>query len=205
MAPNPGWVRRFSLGQKTPASSSAKTSRQGALLKKEIFIKMKNKHLFQTLVCLLAMFIVGCENSEFTKKISSPDQPIELRAEDCEDCPVNDCCCSVEMTAGLSMELVFCGTTGPFLSSSECEFDIMGCNLITGYYEYHTITSVDPKYFFCVSPGTGFSIGSTSGNASFTVTCQEGDLDPQSENFNISGPQRHYFTVNGGCEVGPCP
>ena len=166
---------------------------------------MKNKKLVHILFCMVSVFLLGCENTDLQKGIKVETQSIEVRADDCEDCPDNDCCCAIELLSGGSMDLVFCGTTGTFVSSSECEFDIMGCNLITGYYEYHTITQLDPKFIFCVSPGTGFSVGATTGTSSYRVTCQEGEFAPQSEDFNLTGPQRVYFNVDGECEVEPCP
>jgi hypothetical protein len=165
---------------------------------------VKSNHFNPILLSMILMLYIACEHAD-VQKPAAINPPIDLRAEDCEDCPDNDCCCSIELTDGNGVDLVFCGTTGPFVSSTECGFDIMGCNIIDGFYEYHTISMVDPKFIFCVPTGTGFSVGTLSGTSGFRITCEEGELDPQSEDFNLSGPQRVYFNVDGECQVSPCP
>ena len=156
--------------------------------------------------CFLVSILFSCEKAEIQKSIPNDTAKIETRGDDCTNCPPEDCCCLVTLTEGTSAPLVFCGTTNPELSTSECEAVVTGCNEIQGYYWFTTLTSSpDPTEHFCVEKNTGFMIGILTGSASLRVTCQVGQLAPQTVNVTVTSPNKVFFNVNDDCELEVCP
>lgn len=155
------------------------------------------------------MITTGCERAELQKSSPIDNEKITSRGDDCTDCPVEDCCCFVELVAGSSATLIFCGTSGPEVSTQSCDFDVDGCPTTSGYSFTTMLDDTnDPSEFFCMQKNTAFRIAIANGSATLNVTCQYGQMNPQVLNFSLSsiaGPNRRYFTVDGDCELTECP
>ena len=65
------------------------------------------------------LIISACDKAEIQKPTVKVDDRIDLRTDDCTDCPVNDCCCEIVQTSGTGL-LSICGSTGARLSSTPC-------------------------------------------------------------------------------------
>lgn len=168
---------------------------------------MKNLNIAYYLsCCLLVTILFSCEKTDFQKSLMNDHNNIGFRnvPDDCNNCPVNDCCCSVVWTSGPSpTTLTFCGTDDPDVSASECEVDDVGvCNDIMGYTVNRTVSSTDPRKAFCMQQNSVFGITGTAG-VHLTITCQYGQINPQSYNV-VLGTDKAYFNVNGDCELEPC-
>lgn len=148
------------------------------------------------------LLLSSCEKSESDH---ARHERLGIRADDCEQCPDNDCCCYVELNGGSIAELVFCGTTNPDISTSICgPIDLADCPDISGFYWAETLNSGDPNEFFCVMPGTSFMIGAgPATGTSIRFTCQYGQLNPQFINLALSAGEKRYYTVDG-CTISEC-
>lgn len=151
--------------------------------------------------------MVGCEKTEIHKTLNADSNQIEVReVDDCTDCPVADCCCSVTLLSGPDVQLELCGTSSPTLTTMTCgPIGTDLCNDISGYIEIVQIESGDPTGLFCVAKNTPFGIISSTGAATVRVTCQVGQTNPQSVNITLNTPgAKPYWQVNGDCELEPC-
>ena len=156
---------------------------------------------------MTSMFIItACEKAEIQK---SNNVIIQQRAESCDYCPVEDCCCYVELTGGAtSADLAFCGTTNPDISTSTCgPIDLASpCDDISGFYWTEALSSLgNPNEYFCVAKGTSFMLGAgplTGTNIRFH--CQVGQTNPQFITLNLSAGEKHYYTVDDDCELSEC-
>ena len=168
---------------------------------------MKTSISFSILICMISMFLFSaCENAEIQKTTSGKVQ-IEPRLDDCTDCPVNDCCCYVELAnPTTSANLTFCGVTNPEWSSTVCgPVDFGNCATISGYYWFELLDNMNnPNEFFCVTPNTSFMLGIASGSANLNITCQYGQLNPQTLNVSLSAPNKLFFNVDGECGLELC-
>ena len=153
------------------------------------------------------LMISACEKAEIQNSTTST-KPIEARdhcVEECADCPVNDCCCSITLTEGSSVDLELCGTTDPCLSTMSCGPTEAGDCMIEGYILNLTLTTGTPTEFFCVGKNTPFYI--TAGSpASARITCRVGQSPPQfvTAVFNSPPNDKAYYKVNGDCEIASC-
>lgn len=159
---------------------------------------------------MIFMFLLtACEQSDIQQASIKPIQEIEERLSDCTNCPTNDCCCFVQLVnPTTTANLEFCGVTNPEWSSTTCgPIDFGNCSAIEGYYWYETLTSGiggNPNEFFCVTPNTSFMLGIASGSANLSITCQYGQLNPQTLNVSLSAPDKLFFNVDGDCELEHC-
>ena len=170
---------------------------------------MQNTKQFPILICLMiACFIISCDNTDIPIHQTRDGQIFETRTDDCEDCPLNDCCCGIQWLSGsMGLSVQFCGTSGSRLSTETCEADPPSpCSQITGYlFGPVSLNFGTPKQGFCMNPGDSFVIYvSGIGTPSFRITCQDDVGMPQSVTVNLTGGFRYYFDTNGSCEVAPC-
>ena len=158
---------------------------------------------------MLSLFlIIACEHADLQRSSPKDDKKITTRTDDCEDCPVGDCCCFVSLDESPSASLVLCGTSGPEIGTQTCEFDINGCPPTSGYVFATSLTTMNPGAFFCMQKNTAFVIAIQGGTANLKLTCQQGQIGGQVLNIYLSstfGPNRLYYTVNGDCELTECP
>ena len=57
---------------------------------------MKHIPLLSFLICALMVLLVSCEQADIQKSTNN-SVVIEPRNIHCSDCPVNDCCCAIEL------------------------------------------------------------------------------------------------------------
>lgn len=167
---------------------------------------MKKNSLLPILFCMSSvLFIMACEKAEVTNS-SAKIEPRSDCVDDCNDCPVNDCCCSITITEGGETDLILCGTTDPCLSTTACRPAEAGNCIISGYTIEMTLNSAGVATgLFCVDPNSPFYIQS-SNNVSARITCRVGQSPPQGVNvtFNTPPNNKAYYTVNGDCEISSC-
>lgn len=169
---------------------------------------MKNTLNFISFITITFFWcMIGCEQSAIqTEPILN--EAIETRTDDCNDCPLDDCCCGIEYLSGSnSLTVQFCGTSGSRLSDQLCSATPPSpCSEITGYlFGPVGINSTNTKQAFCMNPGDSFVIYvGGSGTASFKITCQDDVGTPQTITVSLTGGNRYYFDTNGSCEVDEC-
>jgi len=165
---------------------------------------MITKHIISILLCLnFAFFFSACDKAEIQKSVAK----IESRSDcvdECDDCPVDDCCCAITLTDGFTTNLIFCGVTDPCLSTQACSVEAGSC-VISGYELYSALSSVsNPTELFCVNKNSAFYILS-SANVSARITCQLGQANPQYVNVTFNTPNnKAYYVVDGDCTISNC-
>jgi len=158
-----------------------------------------------SICCLMMIFATSCEKADIQKSLPKDDSQITSRADNCDNCPAEDCCCRVILTSGTSAPLYFCGTTNPEWSTNECSILLENCPDISGYYWLETLDYLfNPDEFFCVAENSSFMIGIGNGSVSLTLTCQYGQSLPQTLNISLSNGQKLYYTVDENCELSEC-
>ncbi len=159
------------------------------------------------MICLSMGFMAACEKAEVQKSNLATDPKLENRTvDDCMDCAVTDCCCSVTLLSDAPVEIQFCGTSTPFISNIDCSTENVGmCNDISGHIEYIVL---DPQFdtdTFCVQQNTPFGIIYANINAQIRITCQVGQATPQTQVITLNTPpNKPYWVVDGDCELTPC-
>lgn len=172
---------------------------------------MKNPFLFYILACMTSIFLFfSCEQSELQTKVKADDTiPLTNRSglEDCEDCPIDDCCCVVEILSGSSVDILFCDVySGKSGSTCGTFTPAAPCGTISGI---STTISLDmnlaPRSLFCVPPGGSFRMLKTmpAGNVLVRITCQYNQVNPDWENVPLS-TNPVYFYVDGECTLLGC-
>jgi hypothetical protein len=169
---------------------------------------MKNTNYFLIFICMISLFVFSsCEQTELQRSTSNTDEKINTRTDDCDDCPMGDCCCFIQWVSG-NMVIQLCGTTGSRLSTTECEFEDVGTciDVIDGYIlGPFDINSGERRKLFCMGQNTSFSIHVLSGSGTIQITCQADDTtSPQTVTLNVLGPNKYFYTANGDCELANC-
>ena len=157
------------------------------------------------LICMVSTYFLSCDNTEVQKSIID-NLPIEPRVDDCTDCPMTDCCCSVGLLDGDDVELYICGSTTD-LTNIECGPVEVGNCEIEGHILITTITSLSPIGYFCMTENSAFYIQNrnTSGNPSTVrITCQAGQVGYQSIDIELSPMETEYVICGEGCRVDEC-
>jgi hypothetical protein len=149
---------------------------------------------------------VGCEKPDLQKPFDN-NEPIIVRgpALSCEDCPVEDCCCAVELISGAGVSFELCGTSSPNVTLTSCS-DTWGNCSISGFLLPYSLTAPPALEVFCMPLGSAFRIKSTSGSGNGTVriTCQYGQLGSVSEDINLPG--QGFYYVDEDCVISThCP
>lgn len=162
----------------------------------------------QLILCCMTSIalLTACEKAEVQKPVVD-NQPILPRGPDlnCEDCPVEDCCCAVELVIGTSVQFELCGTSSPNNTTTTCS-DTWGLCSISGFLLPYTLTQQSALQVFCMPLGSAFRIKSTSGSGNGTVriTCQYGQLGSVSEDVNLPG--QGFLYVDEDCIISAhCP
>jgi hypothetical protein len=166
---------------------------------------MNNTFQFRILFCLFAAFLMtSCEKSDI-QKTTSLEENVILPRTDCQYCPDNHCCCSIEILSVGAMTFEFCGTSGSKESTTACgPTSITGCSGDIDGYTWIIQVNPNDKRSFCMEPGTPFMLKISAGTGTVRITCQEGATTPQTVTIPVSSPNKYYFNVNGTCEVIEC-
>lgn len=157
----------------------------------------------------LLIWLSSCETPEVQRPPLTNGDQIQNRdvPDDCEDCPVSDCCCSVEYLSGPSMNVWICGsTTG--LSNIDCgPVQTGSCYEIEGYILPFEVESQNPFGFYCMAKNSSFYIQNRNTSGSGTairITCQAGQIGAQSDDITLGPGNSAFYTVNGDCEIHEC-
>lgn len=165
---------------------------------------MKNTN-FIAIMLLFALFIAtSCEKADFQKPLVT-QEPVVPRdpAIECEDCPVEDCCCAVELEEGTAASIEICGSSSPNNSLTPCGPDTWGNCTIQGFLLPYTLNGGNPIEIFCMPPGSAFSIKVLSPGVRARVSCKYGQLGSTSVDV-FQGKTNIY--VDGNCDVSTtCP
>jgi hypothetical protein len=156
--------------------------------------------------CLIFLTL-GCDETQLQTPSLSGDAKVDLRVDDCEDCPnMDDCCCVLTYVSGVQGEYKLCGTTDGDATTCEVDPAPGSCSTIDGLqHSFFELKSGETTELFCMAENTAFELRKLNGgNASLTLTCQVGETNPQTVNITFTGQDRRYFEVNGDCEVEDC-
>jgi hypothetical protein len=172
---------------------------------------MNKIHFSLILTCMFSMFFISCEKAGLQDSIKG-NAEIEYRViEDCEDCPVQHCCCIIEIDEnGGDAELDLCGvytntspTTpcGPFSPPSPCSTIPAG-----GNSPIDLDLLINPRDFFCLPFGGSFRIYNRGlQTASLKMTCQADETtNPMFVQFRIDPMEEIFFTETGDCILEEC-
>lgn len=157
------------------------------------------------MICFFTVFtMMSCEKTEIQKTTSVEEVSIVPRT-DCQYCPVEHCCCSIEVLTDDHIEFEFCGTSGSKETIVVCgPISITGCNGDIEGYTWVIELDQNEKQSFCMEPGTPFMLKVLSGSGTIRISCQEGETSPQNVTIPVTSPNRYYFNVNGQCVVTGC-
>ena len=158
------------------------------------------------------LMISACEKAEIQKSSTLSRKEIKDRScptQECEDCdPVEDCCCSITLLDApfFPLDLEFCGTSGPCLSTMGCDDDDLGiCGDLTGFIENISLPTQFSTALFCVPKNAPFAIKSANQNLRVRLTCQVGQFTPQTVTIQLNTPpDKPYWQTDGSCELEPC-
>ena len=168
---------------------------------------------------LSAATYLGCEKSGIppTEEVllDLPVTPVPAsgaltdRADECEDCPVDDCCCVVEILSTSSdpfTDINLCGTSdgtdacGPATPGSPCFSNVSG-----GGQTFNLHVTNNPREVFCMNKNATFWLANTgNGIVDLEVTCQHNLTSPITYQFTITPSDRIYINNDGDCEVEKC-
>jgi len=172
------------------------------------------KSLFNNciLFCLICMFMLttACEKSTDQSQVSVVDQNKQLTTReeaDCSICPLDCCCCGIEMVDLQAFDIEICGLCegdylcGPFSPNPPC-------STVSGSGKNFMFSlPLFARHTFCVEPGASIrirNIGSTP--ALFRFTCEPHLSPPPYVNVSLPNPgDVAYFYNNGTCMVEGCP
>lgn len=156
---------------------------------------------------MICMFIsTSCEKTDIQKPTAL--KHIEGRScpiTDCDECPDDDCCCSVELLSATPTTLHFCGTSGPCLSTMTCNVGgLPNCPDISGFDQSISLNQFQTT-LFCVPKNAPFGITSASGTPTVRVSCQVGQTSQQFVTITLNTPpDKPYWSTNDNCFLTDC-
>ena len=171
---------------------------------------MKKIHLSIFIFCFFLVAInYGCEKTDLQKSLPNDQVKIQNRdvPDDCEDCPVTDCCCGVEHLSGPFATLWLCGTSVPTTSIACGPSQPGTCFEIDGFILPFSVSMNDQFKYFCMTEDNSFYIqnrNTAGASTTIRITCQAGQLGPQSVDVELGPGNTAYYSVNDECEVHAC-
>jgi hypothetical protein len=178
------------------ATQKADFSTQNHLTMKRLIFKHKFSSFLFILTSMSFLFLLpSCENSDPQVKADT-GLPVEPRSiDDCEDCPVDYCCCAVEIVDPIdNYWLQFCGVytnmagspCGPFSPGSPC-------GTISGSSSTLQLSSSNTRALFCVPTGGSFRILKTlGGDVTLRISCDLDQVAPTWFPFNLGSDPVYY-------------
>jgi hypothetical protein len=169
---------------------------------------MKKSHFFIYPVCFFLLALCGCEGTSDHTTVPGTfsNEQINERTEDCEECPVDYCCCLLELRAGEDYAKIhLCGLSdgtfacGPYDPPGSCE-DFSGAGQEPELFDFGP-TGVA----VCVEKNGVVRIQNTSGEAvQVRFTCQHDVINPQWVNLSLANGEVVFLTTNGSCTLSAC-
>ncbi len=174
--------------------------------------QITNYRFFVILACMTCFFYNSCEKTGYQtddSRILNEKRIMPRDIDDCDECPVNYCCCAIELAEGqLETTLIFCGVydVDPTPTSCGTASPPSPCASISGSIKTIVLNSNDPKELFCVPFGGSFSIYNASGgDRDIWFTCQPELTFPDSEELTILDEETLFFDTDGSCFLTGCP
>lgn len=173
---------------------------------------MKSKIHINAIIVGLSLLILGygCENTDLNKPVANDNEKITKRyVDNCEDCLfIADCCCSLSLVDDQeSIAIEMCGTADGDQSTCNADDVPISCEDVNGKGQsIQTMSSILPRLLFCMQEFHGFMIkgNPTSGTVDLVLTCQYGQLAPQSINVQFTAAGAKYFEITDNCVVSAC-
>ena len=188
-------------------STLAKRTNIQSLLNSKI---MKKSFMLYIIACMSSFFLfVSCEQNELQKN-EKPDTtlPVTPRTpvEDCEDCPVDNCCCVIEILFGGPSNLLFCGVYSGMAGSTCGTFTPPSpCATVSGISTTIPLNLMNPtRGLFCLPTGGSFRLENTGQEITIRITCQYGDITPDWEYIVLEEDEVLFFDSNSGCFLVEC-
>lgn len=151
----------------------------------------------------------SCDQSEHQVKaqLDTTQQITNRTIEECDDCPIDYCCCGMELISdNVSAQVLFCGAYFA-MTGTPCGPISPGgsCSTISGTSGTLTFPMIGSKHLFCVPSGGSFMIQNVSG---FTIrirfTCQYNETNPDEATITLTNNQIVYYQADGDCFISPC-
>ncbi|HXR82349.1 MAG TPA: hypothetical protein VN763_15595 [Saprospiraceae bacterium] len=170
---------------------------------------MKNIELYKILICFGLLWLTySCEKADqtTTSNVALNGQLESREVASCDQCPIGDCCCSVELlNHSLMVTLRFCGTSD---GATGCTASGPGaCSSISGGGQTLTLDNTHFRRLYCMNPGDAFSITNLGPSPlSIILTCQHDLTNPQKDTVSIAVGTANtlYFDTDTGCAVAQC-
>ena len=147
----------------------------------------------------------GCDKSDQSTSIQ--DQQLDSRTvSSCDDCPIDDCCCAIELQFPLtgSANLRLCGTSNRFGLCSPPS-PPSPCSSISGGADGIMLTPANIRGLFCMNQGNSFSIYNNGMfPAVIKVSCLYDQTDAKFAFITIDPGEYAYFFNDNGCEHTLC-
>ncbi len=171
---------------------------------------MEKYKFFLILTCMTCLFYISCEKTgiQTTETEISDEQKISTRTvEDCEDCPVDYCCCSIELWSGTEVaNLQTCGFSN---GTYECgTFDPPGnCSDFHGFGDDFILEESpgNPRVIVCKEENGFFRIyNNTNAQIVIRMTCQADVTVPVFVLITIPAFSFVYYSTDGSCLLSEC-
>lgn len=158
---------------------------------------------------MTCLFYISCEKTGYLnqKEITDNQRISNRTVEDCEDCPLDYCCCSIELwgtttiaplnLCGFSNGASMCGTYNP--PGNNCaNFSGVGENIL--------LESPDDRgVIVCKEENGVFRIANTSNNpVTLRMTCQADQTVPTFVIINIPGTSVVFYSTDDDCLLTEC-
>ena len=165
-------------------------------------------HFSLILTCMMCMFYTSCEKAGIQDSIKG-NAKIEYRAiDDCEECPAENCCCTIELENGTQADLILCGVWNNTSPSNPCSTSNppSPCSAISGITSLIALNSItNPREHFCLPIGGSFRIFNNTGmEVKLILTCQADMTEPDYETITMGIDDVLYFDGDGNCLLEPC-
>jgi hypothetical protein len=171
---------------------------------------MKNFQSFLILICMMSMLYVSCEESKVHGDLLSGPEIKYREIDDCEDCPQQHCCCSIELQENSPLaNLELCGVytnetvstpCGPFTPPSPCAS-------FSGSKSPMTLDPAgDGRKLFCLEFGETFRVVNNNSIEAvrLKVSCRASDTAPTYLFFQLNPAEEIFFTEVGECDLEEC-
>lgn len=158
---------------------------------------------------LTGLFTLSCEKTGIQTTVSeiSREQKISTRTvEDCEDCPVDYCCCSIELWNGTDVaDLSLCGFSngtymcGTYIPPGNCsQFHGIGEDILL---EDDDITRV----IVCKEENGIFRIqNNTNATITIRITCHADQTIAQFKTKTLATMEVVFYSTDDGCFLTEC-
>jgi len=170
---------------------------------------MKTSFILYILCFSLIACWTSCEkaiDTNISHKSSSQSQLLPRDGGECDNCPIDDCCCAVWLQPSeQEARIRLCGSSDGLLS---CSGNATGnCSAFSG--GGHSWILQDggfEKAIFCMDQGDPFYVSNfaSSDPANIIVSCQNGATNPDTMWIQLGAGTSRYIQTNGSCEILPC-